>query len=80
MKTKASTVIMSHLSDVQSAPLTPEAKNRRINFVKFLVLKYPDTRTEIDADKEWNEFKEKHPALKDGGILNKKVTFTELFK
>lgn len=41
-------------------------KNRaetRINFVKFLVMKYSDLDQEIDPDADWDEFVRKHPAL-----------------
>lgn len=71
-------IIFSHLSDVQElqtnihrrldAVFSNEGNinqqiNRRINFVKFLLNKYPDTNTEVDADAEYNLFTEKHPNL-----------------
>lgn len=83
MKTKVRMIIMSHLSDIQQmmimrGPLL-EA-NHKVNFLKYLVMKYPNTAVEIDADAEMVEFEKKFPRLKDGGILNKKVTFKQLFK
>jgi hypothetical protein len=56
---KVSMVIMSHLSDAQTlngliggtADL-----HRHINFAKYLLLKYEDTNTEINADAEWELF------------------------
>jgi hypothetical protein len=63
---KASIVIMSHLSDAQELTglIKPTVKhdvlsnviNRHINFAKFLLLKYRDTNTYINADKEYAEF------------------------
>ncbi len=51
---------MSHLSDTQHEieyGITANANtNRRINFVKFLMMKYTDLTKEIDADVEWEEF------------------------
>ena len=64
MNLKVSMIIMSHLSDAQA--LNGSIKIGRIhihlNFVKYLVLKYPNTDVEIDADEEYNEFLEKHPS------------------
>lgn len=53
--------MMSHLSDVQemvgsSSNVTANSMRNRINFVKWLMLKYTDTNVEIDADVEWNLF------------------------
>jgi len=62
MKTKVRIVMMSHLSDVQEGGNMPIAwKSNRIDFVKFLMLKYKDTDTEIDADAEYKLFIEKYP-------------------
>lgn len=48
MKLKAIIVIISYsISDPQEA---------NINFVNFLLRKYPDTSVEIDVDAEWDLF------------------------
>lgn len=56
MKIKARTVIMSHLSDVQytmTMPTERETSSTRINFAKYLLLKYSNTDQEIDPDVEY---------------------------
>ena len=56
---KVRTVCMSHLSDVQELvgfQNTGNDVSLRCNFVKFLLLKFSDTNTEIDPDKEYSEF------------------------
>ena len=55
MPVKASMVIMSHLSDIQE--ISDQETRQKINFAKFLLLKYKNTDTEIDPNKEWSEFK-----------------------
>lgn len=64
MKIKAIIVIMSHLSDAQECGIfQPSSKaENHINFAKFLLLKYKDTSTEIDADAEYELY------LKQKGI------------
>lgn len=59
-------VIMSHLSDLQSGCV--ENPNHRINFIKFLLMKYDKVNEnvlgryfEIDADKDYAEFCAKFP-------------------
>lgn len=59
MKVKVRLVMMSHLSDVQMFLLTDDTANERLDFVKFLLLKFPNTDTEIDADAEWALFQER---------------------
>ncbi len=56
-------IIFSHLSDIQDVALCDSEINHKINFAKFLLNKYPDTNTEVDADEEYKLFKEKHPNL-----------------
>jgi hypothetical protein len=58
MKVKARIVIMSHLSDVQEelgsvGQAIVNMCNNRINFAKYIIIKYPDTNTEIDPDAEY---------------------------
>ena len=53
MLVRASMVIMSHLSDLATDFLNFNEKQDRINFIKFLILKYPDTSVEIDPDAEY---------------------------
>lgn len=60
MKIKVQMAIMSHLSDVQELTTVAisreckEAAIQRINFVKQLVLTYPDTSVEVEEE-ELNE-------------------------
>ena len=62
MKTRVSMVIMSHLSDTQefiSIGTNPDkdlAAIETINFVKWLVLKYPNTTVKIDPENEHERF------------------------
>ena len=66
MKLKVSTVILSHLSDVQETIQgmgNPDYSNVRINFVKYLVLTYEDTNVDIEPNKVFEEFKAKFPNL-----------------
>jgi len=59
MKLKVSMVIMSHLSDMQEMVhinRMGDEINRGINFAKWLLLKYPHTEKEIDADEEYRIF------------------------
>jgi len=65
MKPKVKLIIMSHLSDVQEGVQYEEIDykgiRQKINFVKWLILKYSDTEIEIDPNKEWEDFlKEKN--------------------
>jgi hypothetical protein len=63
MKTKSILmIIMSQLSDVQENQrlMHQEDNNKRINFVKYLLLKYPRTDVLIDEEKEYEEFETKH--------------------
>jgi len=49
-------MISSHLSDIQTGHLaTPEILNRT-NFIKWLLLKHPDTRTWVNSEAEWKQF------------------------
>lgn len=57
---KVRMVMMSHLSDVQEFLNNPENR-KKINFVKFLMLKYPNTDIEINPDEEWQKFIIQHP-------------------
>jgi hypothetical protein len=60
MKTKASIVVMSHLSDAQeqvSLGLHPTDINRHINFAKYVMLQTKgDLTQEIDPDAMYEEF------------------------
>ena len=57
MEVRVSIVIMSHLSDIQDGGL--RGNEWKINFVKYLVSKFPDTSVEIDADEVFEEFSKK---------------------
>ncbi len=54
--------MMSHLSDIQ-ANITGVLNNAKINYVKYLLITYPNTDTEIDADAVWLAFTKKYPHL-----------------
>jgi hypothetical protein len=62
MKVKVSMIILSHLSDIKE-DLTAPQTNTRINFVKYLTLKYTNTDTEVDPKVAFEEFKAKHSSL-----------------
>jgi len=54
-------IIMSHLSDIQeeigtSKPAQGFYMREKLNFVKYLLMRYTDTTTEIYADVEWTRF------------------------
>lgn len=76
MKTKASLVVMSHLSDAQEmlSHSNPQWANDHINFAKYVIMKCKgDLTKEIDADLLWklyvNRNTFKHPELKEGEIF-----------
>jgi len=63
MKTKASIVVMSHLSDAQSllkytAPrILTKSINSEIDFAKYVILRCKgDLTKEIDADELWEDY------------------------
>jgi hypothetical protein len=59
MKTKASIVVMSHLSDVQEHRFVDSQVNNHINFAKYIILQCDgNLNQEIDTDVLWNEFTE----------------------
>jgi hypothetical protein len=67
---QASIVIFSHLSDVQESinmgifGLEDKKRNNtRLNFSKWLLLKYDNIRVRIDPDEEFELFKKEHPTL-----------------
>src|ERR1035437_6790627 len=63
---KALIVIMSHLSDAQeSLSRDSSGASEHINFAKFLLLKYKDTNTIIDADAEWEEYSNRKSKLNE---------------
>jgi len=56
MKTRASLIVMSHLSDVQTG-LEWDKQREILNFVKYIILNLKgDLNCEIDPDDKWNEF------------------------
>lgn len=57
MKEKIKLILFSHLSDLYSA--SGKDAKIKIEFSKFLIAKYINN-IDIDADKEFEEFKEKH--------------------
>jgi hypothetical protein len=60
MLVRASIVIMSHLSDLADITFDFSEKRDRINFIKFLILRYPDTSVEIDPDAEYDLYLYRH--------------------
>ena len=52
----AQLVIFSHLSDIQTGFLSQLEINNKVNFIKFIINWYPDIKSEINADDEWNDF------------------------
>lgn len=58
MKTKASIIVMSHLSDANiEININSIQAQKRIEFVKFLVFKLNgNLNQEIEPDKYWDEF------------------------
>ena len=59
MKTTARVLLMSRLSDVQKilkSENTHEINDHVINFIKYIVAKFPNTDFEIDADEEYQEY------------------------
>jgi hypothetical protein len=58
MTTKASIVVMSHLSDVQiEMQISPKLANERLNFAKFIIIKCKgDLNQEIDAHELWEKY------------------------
>jgi hypothetical protein len=57
----AKIVIMSHLSDASmEISFKPEQAQKRIEFAKFLILKYPNTKEDIDPDEEWELFENRN--------------------
>lgn len=62
MKVKVSMIILSHLSDIQE-DLTSQRTHTRINFVKYLTLRYTNTDTEVDPYVVYKEFIANYPSL-----------------
>lgn len=64
MMTKASIVVMSHLSDAQEEVGMGYAKNGiifHLNFVKYVILETKgDLTQDIDPDAMWDEFCDKY--------------------
>ncbi len=60
MKLSVKMIIFSHLSDVQENP-TSEFNRGKLNFVKFLLQRHPDTGVKVDADYEWETFQKEFP-------------------
>jgi hypothetical protein len=58
MKTKASIIVMSHLSDAQEiCPSIPKNAILNINFAKFIILECKgNLNQEIDPDIFWEKF------------------------
>jgi hypothetical protein len=65
MEAKVSMIIMSHLSDLQGheVSMSPDERQLRFNFVKYLVLNFKDTDTYIDPKAEYMNFQRKFGKL-----------------
>jgi hypothetical protein len=59
-------IMMSHLSDIQDmGGAMPHAEVRdRLNFVKYLILNFPDNNVEIVAEDEYEKYEKKHKKKK----------------
>lgn len=55
-------IMMSHLSDIQDVGdmLSREEVRDKLNFVKYLILNFPDTNVEIVAEDEYEKYEKKH--------------------
>ena len=53
MEVKLRIVLMSHLSDIK---VSQDDLNVRVEFIKWLLLKYPDTDTTINPEEEFKLF------------------------
>lgn len=76
LKLSIKMVIMSHLSDIQEdITLDNSAQvfyiTTKINFIKFLLLKYPKTDKEINPDMEWEMFASQHLNQESKPVLEK---------
>lgn len=64
MEITVALVAVSHLSDCQelsgSDLYSTLTRHQRINFVKYLLIKYPETSQLINAEEEWGLFMVKH--------------------
>lgn len=66
---KVSMIILSHVSDIQEIGIGTQHRdssivkefNQKINFIKYLILTYPNTNVEINPNRVWNQFLKKHP-------------------
>ena len=47
---------MSFLSDLEITGYQPGINTTEANFIKYLLIKYPNTDTEIDQNKEWEAY------------------------
>ena len=57
-ETPVSLVIKSHLNDAMiEIQYNPELAQSRLEFVKYLVHRFPDTTVKIDADEVYKQFK-----------------------
>jgi hypothetical protein len=55
---RVNTIIQSHLSDVMVEMYLDNKGNapERLQFVKYLIVRFPDTKEEIDVDEIYDEF------------------------
>jgi hypothetical protein len=55
---RVNTIIQSHLSDVMVEMYLDNKGNapERLQFVKYLIVRFPDTKEEIDIDEIYDEF------------------------
>ena len=48
--------VMSFLSDLEITGYQSGINTTEANFIKYLLIKYPNTDTEIDQNKEWEAY------------------------
>ena len=61
MLTKASIVVMSHLSDIQEYPINCGTSYDKINFVKYIILQTKgNLNQDINPDTLYNNFLKNH--------------------
>jgi hypothetical protein len=57
-------VLLSHLSDIADGGCTFDQLETKANFVKYLLIKFPDTNVEINPNAEFELFqKERYPQM-----------------
>ena len=85
LPTSVRMVMMSHLSDLQiemtvQNPGKEFYMHTKLNFVKYLLNKYPDITTEIIPDEEWEKFRNEHAELTQRDLKDSKEELIDALK